>query len=114
MLIFQLFDSNTISAISQGSTVIRDHQQLKAVLFVHFSSLLGLRNHQSLAFDLSGRVGSRIESTLSCLDNDITDEEIKETVFHLPKGKASGPDGLPIEFYQVLWDIVGTDLIDFV
>lgn len=29
----------------------------------------------------------------------------------MPKGKASGPDGLPVEFFQHFWDIVGGDVI---
>jgi hypothetical protein len=38
-------------------------------------------------------------------------KEVKFTVFQMEKNKASGPDGLPIEFYQVFWDLISEDLM---
>lgn len=32
----------------------------------------------------------------------------------MPKGKASGPNGLPIEFYQTFWPIVKADVLDLI
>ncbi|XP_024004985.1 uncharacterized protein LOC112082116 [Eutrema salsugineum] len=40
-----------------------------------------------------------------------TDVEITNVVFHLPKNKAPGPDGLSMEFFLDSWDLVGADLI---
>jgi Reverse transcriptase (RNA-dependent DNA polymerase) len=36
--------------------------------------------------------------------------EIKRAVFALPKDKAAGPDGFPIEFLQNYWDCIAHDL----
>lgn len=37
--------------------------------------------------------------------------EIKEALFQMEKNKATGPDKIPIEFYQSCWDIVKGDII---
>lgn len=34
------------------------------------------------------------------LDNDLTTEEISQSIQNINSGKAPGPDGLPIEFYK--------------
>lgn len=38
-------------------------------------------------------------------------EEIRTTTFALAKGRAPGPDGVPIEFFQVFWDKVGPTVL---
>lgn len=38
-------------------------------------------------------------------------EEIKSVIFGMPKCKAPGPDGFPIEFFWETWSIVGPDTI---
>ena len=40
--------------------------------------------------------------------------ELEGVVFSLHKGKALGPDGFPIEFFQDNWDIINHDLLDVV
>lgn len=32
----------------------------------------------------------------------------------MPSGKASGPDGLPIEFYKKFWEIIKSDVMDLI
>ena len=44
----------------------------------------------------------------------ITMEELEKTVFQMKKGKAPGPDGFPIEFFQEFWDIIKLDLLTVV
>ena len=41
----------------------------------------------------------------------ITLEELEKIVFQMKKGKAPGPDGFPIEFFQEFWDIIKLDLL---
>jgi hypothetical protein len=53
---------------------------------------------------------TRGDDLLRPLVDPITLNEIKQTVFALSKGKASGPDGSPIEFFQTYWDIVKEDI----
>lgn len=53
---------------------------------------------------------------LSCdvegrLTGAISYDEVKATVFAMAKGKAPGPDGFHVEFYQKCWDIIGDSLV---
>jgi hypothetical protein len=36
---------------------------------------------------------------------------VKEAIFQMKHNKAPGPDGFPIEFYQVFWEIIKGDLM---
>jgi len=45
------------------------------------------------------------------LDSSITAEELEAAMRSLKDGKASGIDGLPVEFYKVFWTLVGPDLL---
>ena len=41
-------------------------------------------------------------------------EELEKVVFRMKKGKALGPDGFPIEFFQEFWEIIKFDLLEVV
>ena len=41
-------------------------------------------------------------------------EELEKVVFGMKKGKAPGPDGFPIEFFQEFWEIIKFDLLEVV
>jgi hypothetical protein len=45
------------------------------------------------------------------LMNDVTLEELEGIVFQIKRGKAPGPDGFPIEFFQEFWEIIKWDLL---
>ena len=40
--------------------------------------------------------------------------ELEKVVFNMKKGKAPGPDGFPIEFFQEFWEIIKFDLLEVV
>ena len=44
----------------------------------------------------------------------VTRNEIWKVVKSMSIDKAPGPDGLPVEFSQRFWDIVGTNVMDTV
>jgi len=53
---------------------------------------------------------------VSLLENDmLTDKfsetEVKEAIFQMEHNKAPGPDGFPLEFYQVFWFLLKYDLM---
>jgi hypothetical protein len=40
------------------------------------------------------------------------EEEVRKAVFQMGHNKAPGPDGFPLEFYQIFWDAIKSDLLD--
>lgn len=41
----------------------------------------------------------------------VSDEEVKDTVFHMHPDKAPGPDGMTLAFFQKNWSVVGEEVI---
>nr|GFD29737.1 RNA-directed DNA polymerase, eukaryota, reverse transcriptase zinc-binding domain protein [Tanacetum cinerariifolium] len=41
---------------------------------------------------------------------DLTDREIKESIFDIESNKASGPDGYTLEFFKRACDVVRNDI----
>lgn len=48
---------------------------------------------------------------LSELEEDVSEEELKATIFALPPEKAPGPDGFIGAFFKVAWNIIKEDLL---
>ena len=45
------------------------------------------------------------------LISEFTETEVKDVVFQMEHNKAPGPDGFPVEFYQVFWNLIKDDLM---
>ena len=61
---------------------------------------------------------SRIEDIpqVSDFENDIlaaefAEAKVKAAIFQMEHNKAPGPDGFPVEFYQVFWEVIKVDLM---
>lgn len=60
---------------------------------------------------LDGKVGPNLATRLRILDDLITTKEVHRAVMPIPKNKASGPDGFPIEFFHKFWDIMASEIV---
>ena len=45
------------------------------------------------------------------LIDEFTEREVREAIFQMKHNKAPGPDGFPVEFYQVFWSLIKDDLM---
>lgn len=48
------------------------------------------------------------------LNREVSTREIKQTLFQMDGRKAPGANGIPADFYQKFWHILGESLIEFV
>ncbi|KAG7581859.1 Reverse transcriptase zinc-binding domain [Arabidopsis suecica] len=97
---------------------IQNVDQIKDMLVSYYHSLLGTESVGVVAMSidevktlLSFRCGSELSTQLLKVP---TVEEIRRVVATMPKNKAPGPDGFPIEFFWEAWEIVGQDLVEAV
>lgn len=107
-------NQNAIVSLERGNGTAIQQQHTKEYITRYFRKMLRKSRAHSTPFDLTGRVGPNFSQQLAHLDEDISDQEIRTALNQMPKQKASGPDGLPIEFYQRFWDIVGMDITNLV
>lgn len=74
----------------------------------------------SLAMDVEENlILDCIPSIISLEENEvllktILFKEVEEIVFKMKKGKALGPDGFPIEFFEEFWEVIKFDLLGVV
>lgn len=105
---------NAIRYIRDSSGLrIYNQQQIKGMTVAYFKNLLGSESrgitpmsveeirdlHPFRCFEALAEELSRIP----------TEEEIKAVFFKMPKCKAPGPDGFPVEFFMDAWEIVGEE-----
>lgn len=97
---------------------IVNQEQIKDMTVSYFQSILGSENRDVMPMSveevksvLHYRCPQALVSTLLAIP---TDEEIRIALFKMPRNKAPGPDGFPVEFYIEAWDIVGQDMIQAV
>jgi len=99
----------------EGRT-IEDDQGIREEFYRYFLSLFSSENRGNF---LCRYLETRIVNKLSIedrdsMDKDIDIREIEEVVRKLARGKSLGLDGIPNEFYQKLWAVMETNLVNLV
>ncbi|WZZ89708.1 hypothetical protein YC2023_118287 [Brassica napus] len=99
---------------ARGNRVF-NQTQLNEMVVAFFQNLLGSvdgsvrdTSLEELRGLISYRCTQEVADQLSSIPSE---EEIKTTLFAMPKNKAPGPDGYSAEFFWETWEIVGADVI---
>lgn len=89
--------------------------QIKSMIEKFYFNLLGCANNEVVPYSVDHlrsihplRCSETLPRQLVSLP---TAEEIKNTLFAMPKNKAPGPDEFTMEFFSNSWDLVGGDLV---
>ena len=101
--------------LDAGGNRIFNQSQIKEMVVAYFQNLLG--SIEGLILDTSVeelrglfayRCPQEVADKLIIIPSE---EDIKSTLFPMPKNKAPGSDGYSAEFFWEAWEIVGKDLI---
>lgn len=107
--------------IKEGET-LSNHTDLSTYIHDYYSNLYRRGNctkHSSQALDARASVMQAIPLVVSLkqnttLTNPFSTLELGEAVLELQRGKASRPDGVPIEFFKELWEFVVPDVLNLI
>lgn len=104
-------NTNSIQGLHNEQGIPIPQEAIEQEIFRHYKDTLGQRRHSVVPFDITGKVGPSCHDSLIGLDQPIIDQEVLQEINHMPKYKACGPDGIPVEFYQSFWEIIKLDLM---
>ncbi|KAG7593526.1 Reverse transcriptase domain [Arabidopsis thaliana x Arabidopsis arenosa] len=107
---------NAIKEIKcSDGTIVDTQEEIKKEAERFFCDLLTHRpgHYQGMSEeDLNDLVSYRCsEAEKLKLVREVSEEEIKETLFAMPKDKSPGPDGFTVEFLKETWPIVKKDFV---
>jgi hypothetical protein len=93
--------------------VIEGDELLKKYITKYYKGLFGspLENNFSLDESIRDDIPQVMEGENEKLTKPFCEEEVKKAIFDMKHNKAPGPDGFPVEFYQVFWDLIKSDLL---
>ena len=110
---------NLIKQLRGEDDILVDNvDQIKGMIVAYYSHLLGSESESTIPLSVqaikdlhSFRCDTSMAALLSAIP---TDDEIIGSVFSMPKNKAPGPDGFPVEFFWDTWTVVKDSVISAV
>jgi hypothetical protein len=97
------------TVISREGQTLTSHDDKVAEFANFYNGLLGTHENREVTIDLEALGVPSPE--LANLDAPFSEEEVWETIKHLPSDKASRPDGFTGRFYKTCWPIIKTDVM---
>ena len=102
-----------IFQLEQEEGIIEGGENLKKFITKYYKGLFGPQKRNNFSMD-----ESRTEDIpqVSHAENEFlteyfSEKEVRDAIFQMKHNKAPGPDGFPIEFYQVFWSLIKEDLM---
>eukprot|EP00253_Pinus_taeda_P028357 PITA_28357 len=106
---------NQIERIMVDGKEIKDQEEIKEATYRHYKSLLSADPQPHDNEEFLSLIENKIsESQNRELDQEVTKEEIKWSVFSMQQDKAPGQDGFTVAFYRNHWETIKKDLIRMV
>ena len=103
------FKKRTIKFITKSGNIVEEQEQMTSEIS---KELLDRYTSSTTTQQIPTEHWENIKKEISDTDNsfltsEVSNCEIRETVFDMAKDKSPGPDGFPVEFFQIYWPIVG-------
>jgi hypothetical protein len=89
--------------------ILTAHEDKAAEFEDFYNGLLGSHESREVTIDLDALGVPSYE--LAQLEAPFSEEEVWDTVKHLPSDKAPGPDGFTGRFYKTCWPIIKNDIM---
>jgi len=99
---------NFISKLISNDQVLTSHEEKASEIF-SYETLLGSCEQRENSINLDNLELSH--HNLSDLELPFSEEEVWNTIKHLPSDKAPGPDGYTGRFYKMCWNIIKPDVM---
>ena len=100
---------NFISKLISNDQVLTSHEEKASEIFSFYETLLGSCEQRENSINLDNLELSH--HNLSDLELPFSEEEVWNTIKHLPSDKAPGPDGYTGRFYKMCWNIIKPDVL---
>jgi hypothetical protein len=102
-----------IARLEQDDGVVEGDEQLLKFITNYYKGLFG--STESNNFSMNESVKEDIPQVTSVenelLVDEFSEKEVREAIFQMKHNKAPGPDGFPVEFYQIFWSLIKDDLM---
>jgi hypothetical protein len=102
-----------IFRLEQEEGIIEGEENLKKYITKYYKGLFGAEKSNSFTLneEMIEDIPQVSQEENEILTENFTEKEVREAIFQMKHNKAPGPDGFPIEFYQLFWNLIKDDLM---
>ncbi|KAJ8358360.1 hypothetical protein AAFF_G00013170 [Aldrovandia affinis] len=102
------------AGLKRPNGTVAEGSAMLAVAEAYYAELFSRRAYDPGAeAALLDCVSARLESEeAQSMEADVSLEEVREALLSLRDGRSPGHDGLPKEFYNAFWELIGPDLLE--
>ena len=102
-----------IYRLENDQGVVVGDDQLKSHITQYYKKLFGAPDTSEITLmeDKISDIPQVSPKENDVLISEFTESEVRDAVFQMEHNKAPGPDGFPVEFYQVFWNVIKDDLM---
>ena len=100
---------NFIHRLKHNNGWVTGHTQKEEIIHRHFKNIAKKGPPRNI--DINWNILPSPDCDLRDLDENISEEEVKEAIFAMPADKAPGPDGFTGAFFKSCWSTIKGDIM---